>query len=321
MDESDKIIAELREQNRHLQSQLDDTKNLLNIALNDSGLVLWEQDIPSGRLSLYNCEYGKICGISASEQEALYENWKSNLHPEDKELAIDAFESMIRGHSNEYNIEYRMVHQDGSTRWIKDRGTIQEYDRDNNPLRVIGTHIDVTQLRVDQHRLSKLAHHDTLTGLLNRHAFETEFNRFCQTIDANGGTLMFVDLDQFKPINDQYGHTAGDHILKACAKRIQDSCPEKAKAGRIGGDEFAILLPFSDTEQLKQQAKTLLDSFNQTHSFNHIEVSVSLSIGMCSFHRHNEEFNQILHRADQAMYQVKHNGKNNYALWKAPTPS
>ncbi|WP_411991820.1 diguanylate cyclase domain-containing protein [Agarivorans sp. DSG3-1] len=317
MDESDKIIAQLREKNRQLTHQLQDTKNLLNITLNDSGLVLWEQHIPSGRLSLYNSEYGKICGISATKQEALYENWKSNLHPEDKELAIKAFDSMIHGHSDEYNIEYRMLHQDGSTRWIKDRGTVQQYDDDNHPLRVIGTHIDVTQLRLDQHRLSKLAHQDNLTGLLNRHAFEAQFNDYCQNIGDEGGTLMFIDLDKFKPINDQHGHTAGDHILKACAAQIQNNSPAHGKCGRIGGDEFALLVPYSEPQKLQQLCLQLLKSFDQPFKYNHIEVAVSLSIGVCSFHRHNEDFSQILHRADQAMYQVKHNGKSNFSFWNA----
>ncbi|UPW17376.1 sensor domain-containing diguanylate cyclase [Agarivorans sp. TSD2052] len=315
MDESDKIIAELREQNRQLKAQLNEAKNLLKISLDDSGLVLWEQDVPSGKLSLYNAEYGEICGISPSKQEALYENWKSNLHPEDRELAISAFDSMIQGDNDEYAIEYRMIHQDGSTRWIKDRGTIREYDTNNNPLRVIGTHIDVTQLRIDQHRLSKLAHQDTLTGLLNRHAFEGEFDNYCQSIGNQGGTLMFIDLDKFKPINDKYGHTAGDRILKACAEQIQSNCPEQGQTGRIGGDEFALLIPFSDPEKLEQLCKQLLASFSLPFKYNHIEVSVTLSIGMCSFHRHNEEFGEILHRADQAMYRVKHDGKNNYCLW------
>ena len=304
MDESDKTIAELREQNRQLKSQLEDIQNLLNITLNDSGLVLWEQDIPSGRLSLYNCEYGKICGISPTEQEALYENWKSNLHPEDKELAIKAFESMIAGHSAEYNIEYRMLHQDGSTRWIKDRGTIQEYDNHNRPLRVIGTHIDITQLRVDQHRLSELAHHDTLTGLLNRHAFEAEFNSYCQTIDAKGGTLVFIDLDQFKPINDQFGHTAGDHILKACAKRISDSCPLQGKAGRIGGDEFAILVEHASDNSLAIIDARLKRALNNDALL--AKYNVTSALGACFMNRVDNE-HSFFERVDQALYRHKMN--------------
>lgn len=315
MDDSERIIAELQQQNQHLQAQLDDITQLLNICLHDSGLVLWQQHVPSGRLRLYNSEYGKICGISEDEQAALYENWKSNLHPEDRDIAIAAFEAMINGQSNEFNVEYRMIHKDGSTRWVKDRGSIQEYVENHRPLRVIGTHIDITQSRLDQVRLAQLAHHDTLTGLLNRHAFELHFEEYCQSISDGGGTLMFIDLDKFKPINDHYGHTAGDKLLISCAERINQHCPENGVCGRIGGDEFALLVPFSDIQQLTELAEQLLASFQQPFSYKDISVSVSLSIGMCRFQRHDEDFQKILHRADQAMYQVKYNGKNNFALW------
>ncbi len=315
MDDSERIIAELQQQNQRLQAQLDETTKLLNISLSDSGLVLWQQHIPSGYLSLYNSKYGEICGISEDQQAALYENWKSNLHPEDREIAVKAFEAMINGQSNKYDLEYRMIHKDGSTRWVKDRGSIQEYDENQRPLRVIGTHMDITQSRLDQVRLAQLAHHDTLTGLLNRHAFELQFKEYCQSIREASGTLMFIDLDKFKPINDLYGHTIGDKLLIACAERINKRCPEHGVCGRIGGDEFALLVPFSNTQKLGQLAEQLLASFEQPFNHDKISVAVSLSIGMCSFHRHDEDFQQILHRADQAMYQVKYNGKNNFAQW------
>ncbi|WP_432452523.1 sensor domain-containing diguanylate cyclase [Agarivorans sp. QJM3NY_29] len=315
MDDSDPKIVELRRQNQQLREQLNENINLLNIVLNDSGLVLWEQHIPSGRLSLYNSEYGKICGLSANEQKAYYKNWQSNLHPDDKDFAIKAFEALIAGETDEYDVEYKMLHKDGSIRWVKDRGTIQDYDENGHPLRVLGTHSDITQQRIAHQRLAKLAHHDPLTGLLNRHAFRNQFEQYCQNIGAEGGTLMFIDLDKFKPVNDRYGHTVGDRILKCCAERIQQHCPEQGQCGRIGGDEFALLIPFSEVSQLKQLSKRLLDAFTPAIDYQQISVAVTISIGMCRFHRHDEQFEQTLHRADQAMYQVKDEGKNNFHLW------
>lgn len=313
--EIDKQLAELKAQNLLLQR---DNKLLrqqnklleqkLNAALDGTGLCLWEQHIPSGNLTMYNMEWGSLLGYTIDELAAHIDSWKGNLHPEDRDWVIANFDDHISGKTDSYDVTHRMLHKDGSVSWVSDRGRIIEFDDNGKPLRIMGTHVDITKEKRYEQELDKLAHRDPLTDLLNRKALLKAFER--QRNRVNSGALMFIDLDDFKSHNDRYGHKFGDSLLMQIASTLQQIVKESNNIARLGGDEFVILFESLQQIELASIADKVLTAFAMLTHVEGRNVSIGMSIGISEFT--NQTFEQVCEQADQAMYQVKHQGKNNY---------
>ena len=210
---------------------------------------------------------------------------------------------------------YRMKHKDGGDVWVSDRGRVIEFDDDNNPLRMTGTHTDITQEKLYELELAQYANLDPLTNLLNRKALQHNFEVYTNTSKYCGGALFFIDLDDFKSINDIYGHKVGDKLLLHVTSNFDALAPTDALIARFGGDEFAIICKTTDRLALELLAQSILTILAKPTKIEGIKISINLSIGICVFEKNNESFANIYERADKAMYSVKRKGKNHYAFW------
>ncbi|EGT3625209.1 sensor domain-containing diguanylate cyclase [Morganella morganii] len=306
-------IAQLKRENANLTALNRRAEEKLFAALDGNGLCLWEQHIPSGNLTIFNMRWGELLGFSREELAAHIDSWKSKLHPEDKEWVIKAFEDHVSGKADYYQVVHRMLHKDGSITWVSDRGRIVERLPDGTPLRMMGSHIDITQEKRYELDLSLLAHSDPLTNLMNRQAIAKAFDESLQL--GIHGALLFIDLDGFKSLNDHYGHKFGDSLLMHVAHTLVSHSGEQAKIARLGGDEFVILLPSSETESLAMLAQSLLDVYRQKFLLEGCEVEIGLSIGIDIF-GDGDSFAESCDRADAAMYRVKHQGKHGYCFYQ-----
>nr|WP_319552519.1 diguanylate cyclase [uncultured Vibrio sp.] len=314
-----KQIEQLEKENEQLKRENARLQEKLNAALDSNGLCLWEQHIPSGTLTIFNMQWGKMLGYQPNELTATVETWKNNLHPEDYDLAVGAFEDHLAGKTDLYQVIHRMIHKDGSDSWVSDRGRIVEYAADGSPLRMMGTHIDITQEKRYEQQLAKLANSDALTGLLNRSAMEKCFSANPKLHRSNKQSLIFFDVDNFKSVNDELGHHAGDKLLISIANRLKELAPADAQIARIGGDEFVILCNESTREELTKICDRLLTcvpTVLQTvmNMRSKKLLKVGLSIGVCTFQSHIGSFEDIYQKADTAMYEIKKNGKNGVAF-------
>ncbi len=156
MEDQPNKIAQLEQTIEQLKKENQRLEEKLNAALDGTGLCLWEQHVPTGKLTIFNMEWGKMLGFQPHELEANVETWKSKLHPDDYELAVGAFESHLNGETEAYQVVHRMIHKDGSHSWVSDRGRIVEYTPDGEPLRIMGTHIDITNEKRYELELAKL---------------------------------------------------------------------------------------------------------------------------------------------------------------------
>lgn len=199
--------------------------------------------------------------------------------------------SLIRGENGE-TVRYVCVFSDVTTRWEKNERTRQ------------------------------LAHHDTLTGLANRHQLSERLDQAIALAQRENRqlALFFLDLDGFKAINDQLGHAAGDDVLKIVASRLRGMLRKSDMVARLGGDEFVLLIdnPLNQME-VTYLADRVIQSVNQSMRIREQEVYVGASIGIALFRRHADSADQLMKHADTAMYAAKKRGKNNYAFYTPAT--
>lgn len=310
MEEYQQKIAQLEEKVAQLERVNKRLEEKLNAALDGTGLCLWEQDVPTGKLKIFNMEWGKMLGYQPHELEATVDVWKSKLHPEDYDLAVGAFEAHLSGEADTYQVVHRMMHKDGSHSWVSDRGRIIEYDHLGQPLRIMGTHIDITNEKRYEHELARLANEDPLTGLFNRQALKNHFESHSQQHPTQQSALIFIDLDDFKQVNDHLGHKAGDLVLIEVANWLRRYAPPSAFISRLGGDEFVLLADGQPQSELNRFTDHLLSQASQPISLDNGEAKIGFSIGICHFQSSLYPFEELYVAADAAMYQVKQNGKN-----------
>lgn len=314
MDEYLERIEQLEVENRRLKQENARLKEKLSVTLDGTGLCLWEQHVPSGSLTIFNVEWGKMLGYQSNELSATVDMWKSKLHPEDYDFTVRAFEDHINGKTDFYQVVHRMIHKDGTDSWVSDRGRIVEYDDNGLPLRMMGTHIDITQEKRYEIQLAFLANSDPLTGLLNRKAMSENYESHIATYSDTKSALIFIDVDNFKAVNDELGHKAGDDLLLEIARWLKASTMAHSKIGRLGGDEFVILCSYSNRADLNQKCHDLL-AFSPAYFHQALAtLNIGFSIGICLFDGDQHSFQNICEHADSAMYHVKKNGKNSIAV-------
>ncbi len=310
MDEHIKRIRQLEAQVEQLTRENRRLEEKLNVALDGNGLCLWEQHLPTGKLTIFNMEWGKMLGFQPHELEATVDIWKSRLHPEDYDLAVGAFEDHINGKVDTYQVVHRMIHSDGSSSWVSDRGRIVEYDEDGKPLRMMGTHIDITNEKRYEIELAKLATLDPLTNLLNRKVLVEKCDELFQGSAQLKASLVFIDLDNFKTVNDHLGHKAGDSVLIKIADWLRHYAPIDSVIARLGGDEFVLLCLEQSRQEINAFIDKLLSEVNEPIKLENGLADLGLSIGVCEFTAEKYHFETLYDLADRAMYQVKRSGKN-----------
>jgi len=316
MEEYIQKIKQLEQQVERLTRENQRLEEKLNVALDGNGLCLWEHHLPSGKLTIFNMEWGKMLGFQPHELEATVDIWKSRLHPEDYDLAVGAFEDHVNGKVDTYQVVHRMIHNDGSTSWVSDRGRVVEYDDNGNPLRMMGTHIDITNEKRYELELAKLATLDPLTNLLNRNVLIEKCDELCQDLE-HSAFLVFIDVDNFKTVNDHFGHKSGDSLLMKVADWLRLYAPQDSVIARLGGDEFVLLCLEAPDYTIHEFIDRLLSQVSEPIKVDNDLAEVGFSIGVCEFTAETYDFETLYDLADRAMYKVKKSGKNSVQYVKA----
>lgn len=273
------------------------------------------QTLPDGRYISANPALARIYGYES--REALIKNLTNLEH----QLYVDSnrraeFTYLIQQQGLVSEFESQIYHQDGSVRWISENARAV-CDPDGKLLYYEGTVEDITERKHFEAQLAYLANRDSLTGLFNRRYFQAELERQLSTAQHGMyGAILFLDLDDFKGINDGLGHQAGDDLLKQLAVLLREQLRQTDILARIGGDEFAALLPYTEAEQAQQVAERLLNTLK--HHFviiNNQPVHISISLGIALFPEHGSVVDKLLAYADTAMYQAKEKGRNQLCLY------
>jgi diguanylate cyclase (GGDEF)-like protein/PAS domain S-box-containing protein len=187
--------------------------------------------------------------------------------------------------------------------------------------RYVGIFSDISEIEVQEERMRHLAHYDALTDLPNRTLLNDRITQVhVQSRRAKERyALLFIDLDEFKPINDRLGHNTGDALLQEVAKRLTATIREADTAARVGGDEFVVLLPgIGAIEDARAVAEKLVAALGEPLEIGGLKLHISVSIGVAVYPEHGEDERILMNYADQAMYLAKQGGKNRIAVFNSP---
>ncbi len=220
------------------------------------------------------------------------------------------------------DIELRVT-ADGRECWWSLTGK-PAFDESGKYLGYIGTGSDVTERKLAERRITMLAHHDPMTGLLNRTKFTEQLNSCVARLERYGTpfSVMFLDLDQFKSVNDSRGHMAGDRLLAQVARRIQGLVRENDLVARLGGDEFAVILPNDcNVDSIGPLAARMIEEIRQVYVIDDEQINIGVSIGIAMAPMNGTRPDQILRNADLALYRAKADGRSVYRFFESQMDS
>lgn len=238
------------------------------------------------------------------------------LHPDDLAVSRDLLARILSSARKQSGVEYRVRHLDGTWVWHIVNGA-PLLDPDGTVNGMLGIARDISERKEDEARILHMAHYDALTDLPNRSLFLDRLQQALQLAARHQRrlALMFVDLDRFKPINDTYGHAVGDHVLQEAAQRMSKALRGSDAVGRMGGDEFAVLLSEIDSVHTAFEVRNkIYDAIRQPIHIGDLELEVSCSIGVAIYPDHGTDAPTLFHHADLAMYDAKESGRNSERL-------
>lgn len=286
------------------------------VAAELSNDVLFEYHIRTDEM-VYTDRYREIFGKASAIEEFYKKNYlrRDMIHPDDWGLYLEFCSELVSG--NGYiQAEFRMIDRYNTFIWCHIMGkTI--YDDQKRPLRVIGKIVDVDTQKRELEALEYKATRDPLTGVYNKEVTIKKIDKFLNGNKQSQHILMFIDFDDFKKVNDNYGHLLGDKVLVNVIQYIRDIFNEGEIIGRIGGDEFVVFCgDVSDMDEILLKAELLVNGLDTIQLENGLAVPVSVSIGIAAYPEDGMQYEHLIACADKAMYEAKRQGKRNYMLYE-----
>ncbi len=280
-------------------------------ALSGARQGVWDWDITADTLYV-SPSVEALLGLDPGALGGTEVAWREHMHPADRESYRNALNSYIGRGNVAFTLEFRMRHSDGAFRWIALNASCVA-GPEGFANRCVGTASDITARKLAEERLFHDAVHDSLTGLPNRALFMDRLDRAIRRtsmMDRPRAALLLVDLDRFKTVNDSLGHSGGDALLIAVARRIESLVTQEDTVARIDGDEFAILLTTrTHRDDAHAFAEALAEFLSQPIEIAGHEVFPTSSIGVAICEDSHERPEELLNEAEIAMYRAKRSGK------------
>lgn len=269
-------------------------------------------------------EHIKELDFEVGTQQTSLQQWVNIIHPEDRDQTRRALSLAMR-QDGASEFEYRIRSGASGWVWVHSAGRVVERDAAGKPLRMIGVHMDVNARKLMDEKVQKLAFFDHLTQLPNRRLLQDRLQHAIASVARKPnrrGTVMLLDMDDFKALNDTWGHDVGDRFLVEVSRRLSQSVREIDTVARLGGDEFVVVLDDLDDDAFghaRQVAEKILHVVNQPYQLDlpmglgavqAYSYHCTASIGVVLFGGHSNTVDELMKRADTAMYQAKALGRN-----------
>ncbi|MNW40517.1 Phytochrome-like protein cph2 [compost metagenome] len=334
---------------RRMKRKLEISNERYALATNGSHAVIWDQDMLTNTFYFSESWY-ELLGYEKDEVDERNGGWIKLIHPDDVEKKINEENKHLTGQSQYYYCEYRLLDKLGQYRWFQTRGKLLN-DAFDNHIRFAGSMTDITELKAtelklqssyeelettyeeltalqselmeqynklkdSQLELHELAYRDTLSNLPNKLSLLEELKEFTQNNSDRGLILFFLDIDNFKYINDTMGHNFGDELLVHVSDRLLFLSNGKDKHFRFGGDEYAIILNhIQDQAEVTEYAKRLVQGLKEPFVLEGTQVYITVSIGIAEYPDHAKNAEELLKNADVAMYKAKEQRQGAFVVY------
>lgn len=314
-------MAENITERKRLELQLKNAETKYRLLVEEAPAIVYlAEGGADGHWHYISPQIEALLGFSAEEWTADPNLWYSRIHPEDRLAALADEERLARSPEGERSTDhYRMVHKDGRIIWVRDDATVL-HPANGEPTLFRGVLIDATREKLLEGELERQAFHDPLTGLANRVLLKERVEHcLARSMRQEHLTaaVLFIDLDDFKAVNDSLGHAFGDELIVSVASRIEGCIRAGDTAARLGGDEFAILLEDMDEPEDARKAahriKEAIESSPLTLQGRCVVATASIGIAIA---RPDDTSETLLRNADLAMYKAKARGKGQAAEYE-----
>jgi predicted signal transduction protein with EAL and GGDEF domain/DNA-binding response OmpR family regulator len=303
----------------------------------------WLWDVRMNRI-VSSAQAWRILGLDASRGTMNSADFMAAIHPEDRGSSRDAFLQGIK-QGRGFALQHRIQHPDHSIRHVHQQVEVTARDESGQAIQLVGAVHDVTQRTDAEEQIRRLAYYDTLTGLPNRLLYLQQLQTALGYAERNSQkvAVMFIDLDNFKRINDTMGHGAGDELLKIVSARLVSSIraldsvsraipdtssmplgdvkmgmADAPSIARLGGDEFTVMVSDIKTaDDAAVVARRLIAALTEPVTINDTEIFVSGSVGVALYPDNGQDIDSLLKNADIAMYRAKEEGKSRFHFYDA----
>ncbi len=325
------IIAELGmarniTDRKRSENQLRDASEQFELALISAELGVWAQTMGPEESMRFEMDSRAraILGLRLQDLQSS-KSWTQWVHPDDLPQALQEMHRHLAHQTLFFEAEFRAQHHDGRWLWLSSRGKVVQSSPTGEPLRVVGTLMDITARKGAEEAIRQMAFQDALTGLPNRRLLVDRLQQALLTSARHkrSGALLFLDLDKFKHLNDTLGHEVGDQLLQQVAQRILKNVRAVDTVARIGGDEFVVLI--ADLSESQSDAKLhatqvgqkILTALNEPYDLGPHRHSSTPSIGATLFTGAEKSPADVLRQADMAMYEAKAKGRNRLRFFES----
>ena len=306
---SHRRVTEALHHEARAHRELLESQERLRLIFDTSDVAIFLTDL-NGRIvqanarmaAMFRCSLGTLIGS----------DYVAHIHPAERTIGQQRMQELLAQETAEIKLERRYWRSDGSEFWGQLGGHLIR-DADGRPMGLVGVIADTTERKEAEEKIAFLAHHDHLTGLPNRALFVERVGQALTLAKRYRRRLglLFLDLDEFKAINDRYGHRTGDLVLQQVAERLRKHLRASDTICRQGGDEFVTLVPeCAQATDLECVAETLAAAIARPYDVMGASLTLTASIGMALYPEHGEDVDALMHSADTAMYLAKTSGQH-----------
>ncbi|GGY55546.1 bifunctional diguanylate cyclase/phosphodiesterase [Pseudoduganella albidiflava] len=301
---------------KNTQQSLEKSEKRLRLVLKGSTDAPWDWDLVSGEV-YYSERWWNMLGYASGEGLDDAGAWRRMLHPDDDAMIQEYLGSLLPSQRDGYSLEFRLRHRDGHYVSVLSRGYVLR-DPAGKALRISGVNTDLTERKETERRIYELAFFDHLTGLPNRRFLIGELDHVLARGRRSGHycALLYLDLDNFKLLNDTMGHDLGDMLLRQTAQQLRSTVRHSDQLARLGGDEFVVVLeglgpsPRGAAAEAACVVAKILAAVGQPMQLGALLFKTTASIGITLFDSNEANIETLLKQADLAMYRAKADGRN-----------
>ncbi|MES9845257.1 MAG: EAL domain-containing protein [Candidatus Sedimenticola sp. 6PFRAG5] len=307
-------VSERTHELMEANEELDNSKEAYRAILETSKDWIWSINL-QGQHTYSNQAVKNILGYS--EEELMSSGTIDLIHMEDREYVKESLSSCIQKQEGWSSLVIRWRHKDGSYRYLESNA-VPEINARGGLVGFRGVDRDITERKIQEEQIVHQAHYDTLTDLPNRFLSMDRLSQLINEANRNQDlvAVLFLDLDDFKKINDTLGHDTGDKLLQEAALRLRDGVRRGDTVGRLGGDEFIVLLGgINDASDVRPIAETLIAKFRDAYKVDGRVLVLTASIGISIYPSDGKNPSELLRNADSAMYYSKDQGRNTYSYY------